>query len=258
MATIRSLNKSIFTPTLYQSIRETWFSGFPWGAKSATEEVTRRWFTGSKEAKAAFDQLCHQRLNSAILSLSPSNFPIAGLSDSEIAAPFVAEIEATEDGGGEGKTKTALSLMILLDQIPRNLYRTKETLKLVYEHYDPIATSLARHITLGVESQRLDLQPSIRRSLPYRQWFYMPLMHSEALSDHQNMGRILAKMKEENEGDDEITLYLGNMERFEGVHAKIIEQFGRYPHRNEYLGRETTEEEKKWLTEGGQRFGIGA
>ncbi|EPS44380.1 hypothetical protein H072_1589 [Dactylellina haptotyla CBS 200.50] len=257
MAAIRTLNKSIFTPSLYQSIRELWFSGLPWGAKQNTEEATRRWFTSSKEAKLAFDNVCRQKLDTAILSLSPSNFPIAGLSDAEIAAPFIAEIEATEGGGYGEKTKTALSFMILLDQIPRNLYRTKDTLGLVYTHYDPIALSVVRHILSQDETQRLDLYPGIRHSMPYRQWFYMPLMHCESLPDHQNLLAILAKGKEEFKDDEEIMKGLLFFEKFEKMHLDIIEKFGRYPHRNDGIGRPTTKEEKEFMEQGGQSFGVG-
>ncbi|KAK6496961.1 hypothetical protein TWF481_001941 [Arthrobotrys musiformis] len=261
MAVPRALNKTIFTPTLYQSIRDLWFSSLPWGAKSSTEEATQRWFTGSKEAKAAFDKLCHDHLSPAISSISPSNFPIKGLTDAEIAAPFVAEIEAAEEVGDAGaRTKTALSLMILLDQIPRNLYRTKETLPLVYGHYDPIAVSLARHIIstpTGGSAVRLDLSPGIRHSLPYRQWFYMPLMHSEELSNHKSFISILEELKAETKQDEEIAGYVENIERFENMHFRILERFGRYPHRNDCLGREPTAEEKKWLEGGGEKFGVG-
>ncbi|KAK6340069.1 hypothetical protein TWF730_001842 [Orbilia blumenaviensis] len=260
MATPRALNKSIFTPALYQNIRDLWFSGLPWGAKSPTEEATQRWFTSSKEAKAAFDKLCHQQLNPAISSISPSNFPIKGLTDAEIAAPFVAEIEATEGGGDDAKTRTALSFMILLDQIPRNLYRTNETLPLVYGHYDPIALSLARHIVstpIGGSSPRLDLLPGIRHSLPYRQWFYMPLMHSEDLSDHKVFMKLIEELKSETNEDKEISGFLASVEKFEDMHVKIVEKFGRYPHRNVCLGRESTSEERNWLEQGGEKFGVG-
>ncbi|KAK6344642.1 hypothetical protein TWF718_006600 [Orbilia javanica] len=261
MATPRALNKAIFTSSLYQNIRDLWFSGLPWGAKSPTEEAMQRWFTSSKEAKAAFDKLCHQHLNPAIASISPSNFPIKGLTDAEIAAPFVAEIEAAEEGGdAAAKTKTALSFMILLDQIPRNLYRTNETLPLVYHHYDSIAVSLARHIiatSFGGPSGRLDLSPGIRHSLPYRQWFYMPLMHSEKLADHKAFINILEDFKQETKEDEEITGFAATIDKFENMHVKIVEKFGRYPHRNDCLGREPTNEEREWLEGGGEKFGVG-
>ncbi|KAK6539161.1 hypothetical protein TWF694_009405 [Orbilia ellipsospora] len=257
MAAVPKLNKAIFTPSLYQSIRDLWFGGLPWGAKAATDEANDRWFTGTKEAKAAFDGICHQKFDPAILAISPANFPIAGLSGAEIAAPFVAEIEATEGGREEDKTKTALSLMILLDQIPRNFYRTKETLPIVYGHYDPIALSLAQHILANPDHERLDLHSGIRRSLPYRQWIYMPLMHSESITAHTTMTSIIEDMKEECKEDEEIVKYIAHMEKFEGIHFSIIEKFGRYPHRNNCLGRETTEAEREWLESGGEKFGVG-
>ncbi|KAJ6261698.1 hypothetical protein Dda_2496 [Drechslerella dactyloides] len=256
MATARSLNRAIFNGTLYQSIRDLWFDGVPWGTKSPTEEATQRWFQGTKEQKAEFDKLCFQKLNPAVVALSPTQFPIAGLSDTEIAEPFVAEIVAA-DNGGEESTKTALSFMILLDQIPRNLYRTKETLRLVFDHYDPIAVSLARHLATADPTTRLDMHPSIRHSLTYRMWFYMPLMHSERLADHRIHQEYLDKLEKENSDDEEVSTMLARMQYFTKMHTDIIEKFGRYPYRNEYLGRESTDEEKKWLEDGGPRFGVG-
>ncbi|KAK6331198.1 hypothetical protein TWF696_003263 [Orbilia brochopaga] len=256
MSASRTLNKAIFNGALYQSIRDLWFGSLPWGAKAPTEEATQRWFQGTKEQKAEFDKLCFQKLNTAVVALSPTQFPIKGLTDAEIAAPFVAEIDAT-DNGGEGSMKTALSFMILLDQIPRNLYRTKETLRLVFEHYDPIAVSLARHIVTADPAVQLDLHPSIRHSMTYRMWFYMPLMHSESLADHKIHLEYLDKFAKDNAGDEEISAAIEKMLYFTKLHTDIIEKFGRYPYRNEYLGRESTEEEKTWLAEGGMRFGVG-
>ncbi|KAF3923832.1 hypothetical protein ABW21_db0203607 [Orbilia brochopaga] len=256
MSATRSLNRAIFNGTLYQSIRELWFGSLPWGAKVPTEEATQRWFQGSKEQKAEFDKICFQQLNTAIAALSPAEFPIKGLPDAEIAAPFVAEIDAVDNGGLES-TKTALSFMILLDQIPRNLYRTKETLRLVFGHYDSIAVALARHIVAGDPAARLDLHPSIRSSLTYRMWFYMPLMHSESLADHKTHLEYLNQFAKDNADDEEMSQAISKMLYFTKLHMDIIEKFGRYPYRNEYLDRESTEEEKKWLEDGGMRFGVG-
>jgi uncharacterized protein (DUF924 family) len=253
MSSLRTLNKTLFNPALYAKVQELWFGNLPLGAKAATDEAQKRWFTNPKDAKAQFDAVCYKKLGPAIESIGPSNLPHRGLSKEELAAPFVSEIEAAKSG--EESTKTALSLMILLDQIPRNLYRTNETLGLVYSHYDPIAVSLARHIIST--SPRLDLHPSIRHSMPYRQWFYLPLMHSENLSDHRWFSKILDEMKEEFKGDQEVKDSVKHTDAFEGMHAMIVEKFGRYPHRNGCLGRKDTEEETRWLASGGARFGVG-
>ncbi|EWC43655.1 hypothetical protein DRE_01542 [Drechslerella stenobrocha 248] len=258
MATIRSLNRAIFNPALYQSIRDLWFGSLPWGAKYANEEATQRWFLAPKDEKLKFDDLCRQKLGSAVLSLSPAQFPIAGLTETDVATPFIAEIDAA-DHGGEESAKTAVSLMILLDQIPRNLYRTNETLQLVYRHYDPIALSVAKRILAKTDgpTNRVDLHPSIRNSLACRMWILMPLMHSEDLADHVTHEAVVDEIKKENMDNEEMVKALEYLQHYEKLHADIIKKFGRFPHRNESLGRVSTEEEKKWLEEGGTRFGVG-
>lgn len=251
MSPTRQLNRTLFNPALYKRVQEVWFGNVPWGAKQGGEEATKRWFQGGPDEKAKFDKECYNEFGSAIESISPSRYSIKGLSDSQLAEPFVQEIAKSD---GEESTKTALSLVILLDQIPRNLYRTNETLKVVYEHYDPIAVALARHITSTMP--RLDLNPSIKHSVPYRQWFYLPLMHSEKLADHETWMRIQEESERESKGMPEILEELGKSRKFEEMHVDIIKKFGRYPHRNGCLGRESTEDEGKHMEEGGQTFGV--
>lgn len=146
--------------------------------------------------------------------------------------------------------------MILLDQIPRNIYRTPETLQLVYQFYDPLALALAKHIqTL---SPRPDLHSSIRLSNPYRMWFYLPLMHSENVEDHKLLDGIIQEFSEELEVGKEtgVLKEVDIFKNFEAMHRKIIDRWGRYPHRNAAAGRETTREEKRWLESGGATFGV--
>jgi uncharacterized protein (DUF924 family) len=254
MSMARQLNRTVFNPRLYSRVRDIWFGDLPWGAKLADQASQDRWFTGTKEEKTEFDQICYNEFNPAIQAISPSQFPINNLLDAEITAPFISEIDQAGDGGGLESTKTALSIMILLDQIPRNLYRTNETLRMVYEHYDKIAVSLARHVTST--APRLELHPSIRLSMPYRQWFYMPLMHSEGIKDHHLFGKILDEMAAEAKDSKETLESVEGTRKFETMHMKIIERFARYPHRHECLGRTHTEEERKWLDAGGARFGV--
>jgi uncharacterized protein (DUF924 family) len=147
--------------------------------------------------------------------------------------------------------------MILLDQIPRNLYRTHESLKLVFGHYDVLSLSLT-HRLMSL-NPRPDLAADIRFRPVLRMWFYMPLMHSESRDDHRLLLRILddAKLDMDGKGDEEAAKYVEFFRGFEKRHADIIEKFGRYPHRNACMNREATEEEKKYLEDGGETFGVG-
>ena len=71
---------------------------------------------------------------------------------------------------------------------------------------------------------------------------YLPFMHSESLLIHQQAESLYRRL-----GDPSSLEY-------ELKHKDIIERFGRYPHRNEILGRESTEEEKEFLKEPGSSF----
>jgi uncharacterized protein (DUF924 family) len=148
-------------------------------------------------------------------------------------------------------------MLILLDQIPRNLYRTPDTLPYVYNHYDRLSQQLLKHSLLL--NPRPDLNESLRYRPALRMWFYLPLMHSESLEDHNLYLDIFEGIRKECEdkGDQEAVKFVDYNIGFEKRHHVIIEKFGRFPHRNDCLGRITTDEEQKWLDEGGDRFGVG-
>lgn len=164
--------------------------------------------------------------------------------------------------------------MLLLDQMPRNIYRDARA-DVVFDYWDPIARHVAREaVALGVP----DRSPEIRWRFAYRNWFYMPLMHSEAAADHDLAVEEFELFKKdvlylaESRGETESGLEGAAREvvqkdvetakqlaetyiSFERSHQVIIERFGRYPHRNKVLGREATAEEKAYLENGGQTFG---
>jgi uncharacterized protein (DUF924 family) len=221
---------------------------------------------GPPEEKAAFDTACRSSFLHALESISPEKFPIAQVPSSAIAEPFLREIsdaskQSPQDDGAEGAT-TALSLILLLDQMPRNIFRVPATLPLVYNHYDTIAVAIMTSL-LSPNSTipRPDIHPIYRLSAAHRFWFYMPHMHSESRELHTQLADILTENRRELvEAGSECEASLQYFDRaagFEKKHAGIIEQFGRYPHRNEVLGRQPTEEEAKWLEEGGDTFGVG-
>lgn len=125
----------------------------------------------------------------------------------------------------------ALALLILLDQFPRNLFRGDAHAFAT----DPLARAIAsRAIAAGLDKQAA---PELR------QFFYLPFEHSEALED-QDRSVALCEAHDAETGDIE-TL------KWAVMHRDIIRRFGRFPHRNACLGRETTPEEQAFLDEGG-------
>ena len=134
-------------------------------------------------------------------------------------------------------TTHALGLILLLDQLSRNIYRGPASAQ-VFTECDPLAQSIT-HLSIneGIDMQEMD---PIKRM-----FFYMPLMHSESLSNHD-----LFLSKVQPEGDQ----FLKQAIDFAHQHKDIVARFGRYPHRNEVLGRQPTAEEIKFLADGGATF----
>ena len=92
----------------------------------------------------------------------------------------------------------------------------------------------AREVARAALANRFDAQ--VEDDL--RQFFVMPFMHSEDLDDQQLCVRLARELPTD-------TL------RYAEEHREIIERFGRFPHRNPVLGRATSEEERRFLDEGG-------
>jgi uncharacterized protein (DUF924 family) len=131
----------------------------------------------------------------------------------------------------EQSAEGALALLILLDQFPRNLYRRSAHSFAT----DPLARAIARRAIARGFDKATDIE--------LRPFFYLPFEHSESL-DEQEKGVALCQAYAAETGDDG---YL----KFAIVHRDIIVRFGRFPHRNPMLGRETTAEEQAFLDEGG-------
>lgn len=126
-----------------------------------------------------------------------------------------------------GSADSALALVLLLDQIPRNVFRGSA--------HAYATDALARHYAARAVDAGFDsgVDPALRV------FFYMPFEHSEDLGDQRRslaLHRGLA-------GD--------GADRWAVLHHDIIARFGRFPHRNAALGRETTAEERAFLDAGG-------
>ncbi|CAF1513355.1 unnamed protein product [Adineta ricciae] len=128
-----------------------------------------------------------------------------------------------------------LALIILLDQFPRNIYRG--TAKMF--EFDRLALQLTLDII--EDSNHVTIY-----SLPERMFIYLPLVHSEELVHTTKGADLMNDLVTEVTQRDLRRRYAANA-RAARNHQQVIESFGRYPHRNQLLGRKTTADEEKYL-----------
>jgi len=150
--------------------------------------------------------------------------------DREIKSRFAVAHEAAARGAldeWQENATGAMALVILLDQFPRNMYRDTPRAFAT----DGKALAVARRAVAGGFDRDFEL--------PQRRFLYMPFMHAEDPAMQQRCIDLC-----EAAGD-------GNGLKHARTHADIIQRFGRFPHRNRILGRETSPEEQRFLDEGG-------
>ena len=264
MASLRAfaLDPKLFNPRLYASVIKFWFGDLPPAATTPQPEQNGRWFGVGADAaaKAQMDGECRSAYGAALASIAPDKFRLPAFANvdadrthyADIAHPFVEQFDLRQDDAQAGDpAENALGLTILLDQFPRNIFRDKQAL--IYDHYDRIS----RAVLSEIRQRKLDQQARFLNHPPWGMWFYLPLMHSESLADHEAMQKTVTAMKDCAEGrqDSACLEYLKVNEGFGERHTGILRRFGRYPHRNKASGREPTLEEKEWLENGGDTFG---
>jgi len=123
---------------------------------------------------------------------------------------------------------SCLALVILFDQFSRNMFRNDKKAFAQDQKTRLIVND-------AVYSGYLEAM-----NVNQRLFMLLPLIHSEEISDHEMAYYLLNKYLREHEGYNKI-------KKFWQDHTKAIRQFHRYPHRNEILGRESTEEELEFL-----------
>ena len=123
-----------------------------------------------------------------------------------------------------------LAEVIVIDQFSRNIFRDDPRSYL----YDGIALALSQEAIRVGAHKKMESQQ--------RSFLYMPFMHSESRIIHEKAIELFS--------DPELKLNL----EFEYKHKKIIDRFGRYPHRNKVLGRASTPEEMAFLKEEKSHF----
>ena len=163
--------------------------------------------------------------------------------DTEIRKRFAPLVERAATGELDswlGELHGRLALILLTDQFPRNIWREQAAAFA----FDVLALRWAKEaLTLGLDTRARPIE---------RVFLYLPLEHSENLADQQHAVRLF----------DALAASVGTELRpaFDGFldyarrHLEIIERFGRFPHRNAALGRETTAAEADFLRQPGSRF----
>ena len=169
----------------------------------------------------------------AVTELRPQWFTKDPAFDRTISDEFGVEIEMALAGGlGPWQTDAAgiLALVLLLDQFPRNVFRGSARAFAGDER----ALALAKQAVAG----GLDGPMGPRQRL----FLYLPFEHSEKLADQDRAVALIAAI-----GEPEQTDYAHR-------HCAVIARFGRFPHRNAALGRQSTIEELQFLEQSGSSF----
>ncbi|MBO6557126.1 MAG: DUF924 domain-containing protein [Pseudomonadales bacterium] len=164
--------------------------------------------------------------------------------DNTIRARFGAALADAEAGklvSWQSTAEGSLALVILLDQFSRNLFRSTPE---AYRNDDQ-ALAIAEHAV--ITGQHLEL------SIPGRVMLYHPYHHAEDTVMQEKAVQLFSELKTSSptEWEEELENHL----KFVRSHAALVGTYGRFPHRNQVLGRVSTEEEKAYLDTDKRTYG---
>jgi uncharacterized protein (DUF924 family) len=151
--------------------------------------------------------------------------------DAEVRRSFLDDYEtaaASALGAWEETPEGALALVLLLDQVPRNVFRGTPR---AYATDVAARAAADRALARGFDQM---VPPA------WRIFFYMPLHHSEELDDQRRSVALFATLPRNPDRR-------GSLRRYGRPYVEVIERFGRFPHRNAILGRPSTPEETTFL-----------
>ncbi len=157
--------------------------------------------------------------------------------DAEILSDYAHDVERASDGELDHWAQSPsgrLALILLLNQFRRNIYRgTPEAFS-----KDKVALKLC------IEGAMANLDSGLAPI--YRVFFYMPLQHAESRKVQEKSVDLFSKIAKAVSPTYKETFE--TIAQFAELHADIVMQFGRFPHRNKMLGRENTAEEEEYLS----------
>ncbi len=157
--------------------------------------------------------------------------------DAEVRRRFAAAVDAAALGTldhWQDEGSACLALVLLLDQFPRNIHRGTAG---AYLGDDKARAAAAHALARGYDRE-------VGRW--HRVFFYLPFEHSEDLADQRLSMELLGSLGEDAEGQQ--------LAEAATRHLRVIERFGRFPHRNEILGRPSTPEELAYLAGPGPHY----
>lgn len=166
--------------------------------------------------------------------------------DHEIVKDFSEDVDRASEGQLDHwahKPRGRLALILLLDQFRRNIYRNTP------EAFSKDKAALKLCVEGAMEKKDKGLTP-IERA-----FFYMPLQHAESRKVQLKSREIYGRLTEAVSPTYKETF--DTIAQFAELHADIVEQFGRFPHRNDVLDRENTAEENQYLAGDVPTFGQG-
>jgi uncharacterized protein (DUF924 family) len=166
--------------------------------------------------------------------------------DQDVARDFADDVERASEGELDHwahKPRGRLALILLLDQFRRNIYRNTA------DAFAKDKAALKLCVEGAMEKKDAGLSPI------QRVFFYMPLQHAESRKVQQKSREIYGRLAQAVSPTYQETFR--TVLQFAELHADIIDQFGRFPHRNKLLGRENTPEEDEYLAGDAPTFGQG-
>lgn len=201
-----------------REIRDFWFGRLPIAAADFPERM-RAWFGGEDEAA--------QRRH-----------------DDMIRSRFGGLLERAARGELEGwadSPRRRLSLILVLDQFSRNIYRGTAR-AFTHDGHALMLTMSGMHAGADAALEPIE-----------RMFFYMPMQHAESL-DVQDEA-VTAFRRLVDDAPEDVRASFAECLKYAEHHRSIVQRFGRFPHRNRVMGRASTPEERAWLANGGESFG---
>ena len=201
--------------------------------KGRQEEILQYWFGELKESEAPLEDYYEIWFGKRreVDEFIRTNF------EEDLKLAIEGKLKSWEDA-----SRSTLALIVLLDQFSRNIYR--ETAK-AFAH-DSLALEIClRGIEKGFDTRLHPVE---------RLFFYMPLEHSEDLEIQKKSVEYFFMMEKLYPTPPSLASMASEFRKYAEMHYVIIKRFGRFPHRNEVLGRESTPEEIEFLKQPGSSF----